>query len=860
MTDNDIELEDIQIVDVTGKAYRDRQPKNKKKGFSCDPSLRATTILIFLCIGVIYVVGVIIANVRMRVSLSSLDEGTCKDSIDRFALLMHNDMLKMQQLTKHAAWSDITAQAISHVDDKTLVDTFIKSFLNNSMSVDEKGNYVFLYNIGSEINYWAMINSTTYETVWSYYFPSDGNNVAGPNLTEPSPRFPPKFFKEAIKGTKNPTDGWLSLYNPDVVKEPMIVSFEAIMVPDDSGEIKDKTVYGYLVAARTIRACIQQFSDSVPSCISMISLDKDLDDFDKTDKNMWNDSEPGTFTESGLFSGTPSFVQRESSYLMKSKTRVCPAVRLFNATDNLMSGYFKLCGFDPKDSDESSCFSLRIDRPMSMVDQGTGPVITLSVEIVAMMIILCIFFVVFLDCVVLRRIVNLSNVIRKQTRGHQEAMKGSEEDSTTTMSVTEEKYGGSHSASGKRGKSALGSTDNSRTTTSSDGGYVPSMGSDTSDEIGNLKRVMEQNAHGLRRRLDAVNESIRSEQQKTIRHKQAMQLLNLWCGRKDYFPGLRPNAIQLRYEPTRTLDDLLANPLAIEYLKSHCDSDRSLENLWFLLDVSWLQELESAEDNEQDPEKRKQIHDVASSSAVTILSRYIAVNAPQQINISAATFKTLRGKGDVYERGMFEDAVGEVKLMLNTDILPRFQKSAAYSAMSETLFIDSSGGGDESEFSDETVSTAGSILTDEGEDGEGGVTRVFAHTFKNLHTTFDVGPDTDASSTYSADSTRAANALMGNVPITASLVAGTQTTSTTERNTTESSKDDSSVASSEKKASSKKGAEPAEQKPKKEKSKPAKKNKGESSKSSSDSTDSSGHSVSSNSVSVSGSESSSSSD
>jgi len=860
--DSGIELDDIQVVEVTGKAYKDRRPRSKRSGCSCNPSLRATTILIFVCIGIIYVIGVIIANVRMRVSLEELDEGACGDSVNRFTLLMFDDMVKLQQLTRHAAWSNLTAEAMLHPDDELTFNYWVQTYLNNSALydengmpvLDENGLMIYAYNTGSEINYWALIDKD-FNTTWRVYYPDDENFRVGPILTEPAPIIPPKFFKEALKDVKKPEDyttGWYTVYKPDVVQEPLIVTVEAIMVPNAVGEIEDFTVYGYVVAARTVRPRLTLFADSVPTCISMISRMDDDKDFDDDDVSHWKDSTPGTFTGKREFSGKATFMQRDKKYLEKSKTRVCPAIPLFNMTDKLMTGYFNLCGFDPE-KDEQSCFLMRFDRPMSMVDQGTRPVIYLSIEIIGMMVILCVIFVIFLDCVVLRRIVNLSNVIRKQTHGHQAAQKDTEEDTATASAAeekNEQKRGGS--SGGKKGKSAR-SSEGSRTT-SSDGGAAPAYGASARDEIGNLKRVMEQNALGLRKRLESVNESIKIEQQKTIRHKQAMQLLNLWCGRKDYFPGLRPNAMQLRYEPNRSLDDLLANPLAIEYLKSHCDSDRSLENLWFLLDVSWLEELETAEDNEDDPQKRQQIHDVASASAMTILSRYIAVNAPQQINISAATFKTLREKGDVYERGMFEAAVSEVKLMLNTDILPRFQKSSAYSAMSETLFIDNSGGGDESEFSDETVSTAGSILTDEGEDGEGGVARVFAHTFKNLHTTFDVGHDGDASSTYSADSSRATNTLTSNAPVTASLVAGTQTTTTGDKDTVESSKDSkegSSVDVSEKE-------EPKKEEPKNEEPKALVTKKDESD-SSSDSSDSSSHSISSDSMTMSGSDGSSSS-
>jgi len=270
-----------------------------------------------------------------------------------------------------------------------------------------------------------------------------------------------------------------------------------------------------------------------------------------------------------------------------------------------------------------------------------------------------------------------------------------------------------------------------------------------------------------------------------------MQLLSLWCDRSDFFPGLRPDAAMLRYEPTRSLDDLLSNPIAVEYLKSHCDSDCTLENLFFYLDVSWLYEIECAEDQEEDAAKRVLVHEVASATAATIIERYIAEDAPQQINISAATFKVLRSRGTSYKRGMFNDAVGEVKLMLNTDILPRFQSSAAYTAMSENIYVDGIAEED-SDWSSESVSTAGSVLSDEPNPG---APNVVAFNFRNLYATFD--GDSDLGSTY----TNELSIVEDPDPATSSLKTGStlkpgsakQATETHEGTISSSSKDGSSV-------------------------------------------------------------------
>jgi len=883
----DIELDDYQVVEVTGKAYRDKQRRPRKNKCECNPSLRATTIIIFVCIGIVYIAGVALGNVMMFNSLEYLDQGSSNSSINRLTMLIEDDVIKLKQLVNVFAMTPLTQGAVEAIlMDPTVVDnerglnglaSFIGTFINTTTVVDEQMNPVYdeygrpvtMFGTSSEVNYWAILDAN-FNTLWAIYHPQVPGEAALAGLARkyPSPVFLPERLLRAVEKSGRPANdlaGWTMVLTPDTgSSEPMIMSLD--IIPNFTAGFPFVTqVAGYLIGGRCVGPRVKLFSDDVPSCITMQTDDSDEEKakWDEVDMEMFDKVEAGSFGVNKSYAGVPAFTKRENATMAKARGRICPSVPLFNATSSLMVGYMKLCGEDPKvyGYNKSSCFLMRLDRPMSMVDQGTAPVISLSAEIIAMMIFLCVVFVFFLDFVVLRRIVNLSNVIRRQTKDHANALKD-EDEGTATSSVKDDntqKRGkaGKSGKSGKSGRSASGTSENSRTTTSSDGGGEHRASA--RDEIGNLKRAMEQNAQGLRKRLESVNDNIKVEQQKTIRHKKAMQLLNLWCGRKDYFPGLRPNAVQLRYEPNRNLDDLLANPLAIEYLKSHCESDRTLENLWFILDVSWLEELETAEDNEENAEKRAQIHDVAVCAAKTILQRYIAVNAPQQINISAGTYKKLREKGDHYARHMFEEAVSEVKLMLNTDILPRFQKSAAYSAMSETLFYDSAGGDDEPEFSDETVSTAGSILTDEADEGEDGVTHVFAHTFKGLHQAFEVGHD-DNSSTYSASSSHATTS--GAVP-SASLVAGTATTTTAqgEKGTAHTSTKDgtsvsgSSVSDSEEppkmEDDKKKKEEPKKEEPKKEEAK-----KG--SEESSDSSDSSSHSISSDSMSSSSAGSSSS--
>jgi len=781
--DGDIELDDIRVVTVTGKAYKDK-PRESKRKFKCwNPSLRIRTLIIYVCIALAYVIGAIILVGEMRVSLENLDREALNKSIGRFVMFLRDDGERLQPYTKHAAWQRVTAEAVAEgvrnlgidppLQTHTAINKFIQRYLNTTTFYHKNGTIDHVYRCGSMVNFWGMYDSNFTE-LWYEYHPGDGSDscslfpITAQQGRPNAPMFPPDYLRGITGSNENKEEGFLSLFSPIFTKDPMAVSIEAIFIPDENGKISNNTPLGYLLAAKTIKKQVPNFAANVPGCISMVSSVNDEHLFDDEDWRMWNESDPGTFLSNKNYTGAASFTRRSNKYLKNCSVRYCPGIPLFNDTDEMMTGYFTLCGQDPKNetivkSGRITCIEFRMDRPMSRMEEGTAPVIWLSVLVVALMSVLFILFIIFLDFAVLRRVVKLSNIIRHQTAEQRVALKDADD-------VDDKKK-----VKGKRAKNS----DRSSKSSSDDSGLS------TGDEIRNLKRAVEQNTVRLRKRVEAINDIAKVERQKILRHKQAMQLLSLWCDRKEFFPGLRPNALMLRYEPTRSLDNLLANPLSVEYLKSHCDSDCTLENLFFLLDVSWLSEIELAEDEEKDAAKRKQIHKVASETAKTMIERYIADNAPQQINISAGTFEVIRKRGTSYKRGMFNEAVSEVKLMLNTDILPRFQTSTAYSAMSENLYIDSIATDDDSDWSSESVSTAGSVLSDEA--NTGATSGMVAFNFRNLYASFD--GDTDLGSTC----TNEMSVIEDPDPVTTSTITGQIATGTNAGTVSSSTKDGSSV-------------------------------------------------------------------
>jgi len=720
MDNSDIELDDIDVVEVTGSAHHDAVRKRpKRKGCGCRPSLRDATLLIFLALLLIYVIVVIIENVIMQRSFEDLEVSECRRSVNRVSVVIATEMDSLKNLVQqYSFWDAAVEVAVDHDQIQAFVD-------DNFMVSDTE------YNTDLQLNFIAFLDNETFETWWSVYYPppEDNSEQVAEEPSDDKPLLNAEFLKSVAESLEDVSDGWQHIMIPGVVKELFLISVEPIMKSTDEN---DETIYGFLVAGRNLKPRLQTFSNDVPTCLAVETRDSDGQYWDSTDRKMFDGVEKGTFKDDNTYGGEPVFTKRDIKDLNKTVIRVCPEEGV-NETSQMMTGYFELCDMDPDEDGDVTCVKMRLDNPMSMMEQGSPSVTVMSIAICLLMVILCCIFAIFLDCVVLQPVVNLSKVLEKQANWEDD---GFDEDDEKNVVVPKSPSAENLDANEKKTKGKL----NNR------------------DEISKLKRAMEKNASGLRRRLKAVDRELKAEQRKTMKRGQAIQLLNLWRGHNSFFPGLRPNAMQLRYEPPRDVDDLLNNPLAIEFLKSHCETDSTVENLWFLLDVSWLEELEKTREHETEAHKRNQLQDLASGAAATLIDRYISPNAPQPINISAETRDKLREK-DNYERGMFAAAVNEVKMVLSTDVLPRFQKTPLYSAMSEALFINSSGGEPaEGELSEDSASTAGSILTDDAED-DGGVARVFAKTFKNLHTNFASGTtDSDYGSVYSTNTSEGEDA------------------------------------------------------------------------------------------------------
>ena len=308
---------------------------------------------------------------------------------------------------------------------------------------------------------------------------------------------------------------------------------------------------------------------------------------------------------------------------------------------------------------------------------------------------------------------------------------------------------------GTSGSSANTNTNTTSTTTSSSSENENSTGGSSSgnkyDKVAQVQKAMNSNIDVLKADITTANVNVKRERRWRRRYTHALRIMNLWCGRKDVFPGLRgrdrppgsttTTAADLAdyddddddegavprgagagsgstgatttaasniddgrsqmdlntgigangghgYEDM-SVDDVLEHPIAMEFLKVHSRFEESQENIFFLLDATWLQELEKLEEVESDPVKKAQLHDTVVSVADHIVKRYIVKGAPQEINISSESMSIVRKLSGTYSKGMFAKAIYDVKMMTSMDVLSRFKHTTAFLAMSEALDVES---------------------------------------------------------------------------------------------------------------------------------------------------------------------------
>jgi len=758
-------LDDAVVVNVAGHGTKYKIPSPPRTCSFYKGSVRkqlVAALIVNLCL---FIICMSYGTVACFHSLERADTTICGDETTRLAYQFSINIFHFSKLVTLVAESDKLYTGIKQASE------------GNARAVEDAVGDLFF----------------TEDGVWDTSLDLNILTVFYPNLTEVETWYYPSTVpgKESERRGLKDTTNWREIVStkrsttPPVIDKRLIEHFGtnttwAQIIPLGYGG--DLFIYafspvtflngtgtegGYIGIGRLLEGKLRTSAEGISACVTSYLTPNDEYLMDEEEKELF-DRTPSRI----LSTAHPGKVEthfHETTLFDAEKNRFCPGNVALLKSDISVSCFVKFEDPSLKEvlsgpSGSGARYSFRIDFPEVIYDRGSGNTVLIVVLAIIFFGLFLTAFEEFITRTVLKRIKALSSIIKEQTKETEEnryyEITDSVDSDANEMSVLGRGKGGKETK--KQGGSEASSTSSSRSTSS---GSSSSGNFAQRNELTKLRSAMEENALALRDRMDKADQAVHAEKTRFIRNKQTLQLLNMWLGRQDFFPGLKVNALQLRYEPTRGIDDLLDSPLAVEYLKVHCAEEKTLENLLFLLDVAWLKEVEIAQANAETSVQREQLACVAENAAQTIIARYIAEGAPQPINISAETRAVFAEKDEHWHNiGMFDNAEREVRLMLDTDVLPRFRKTVAYTALSETLYFSRENGIGESSasaMSDETVSTFGSIDTDEGTEGEE-LGHNFAHAFTRLHiynrddTVTTAGTDsTGTSGSTTDDSSRA---------------------------------------------------------------------------------------------------------
>jgi sensor domain CHASE-containing protein len=317
----------------------------------------------------------------------------------------------------------------------------------------------------------------------------------------------------------------------------MIASFQSIRYNED-----DPNVVGTLLMAYHFANGLGAIADVVQACITawMPQNASLLDDEYHAFESLLDDAQ-NNWSEWG----SPKYIVSMADVLFADQDgRVCP-----EGSDETVNKHLEAAFFLLRDPIPGHAIGplVRVDHRRNFLLSSTTSLFILLVVIVVSLFALAGLFTLFLDKTVLRRLNKLNSFLT-------DTVVGGIDSSSSSSSVAMPKA--------SRG-----------------------------DEIRRLGRMLRYKLNLVTAELAATAGSL-SEQRIANDHTlAALHLLNLLCGRE----GAPPEELlpQLSPQPSIvvSLEGIMDNPLALEFLKAYCRDESSPENILYILDVEQLRSL-----------------------------------------------------------------------------------------------------------------------------------------------------------------------------------------------------------------------------------------------------------------------------
>lgn len=646
----------------------------KKPFYHIIYSIRGTTITFFIFVFVLVFIVFGALALYMVDRFRDGDYDLCDDNLNSVIRAMNDDAVKLEELLEQFSEWDDTVEAVKSLN--TPNEYFFRQYYQSNYLwdgewiTDMKFNLVAFYDVD-------------HKHLFSEYYPPGTGEVQVVKTRGEVPEF---FSTNASVDLDDTFRGVI------VMPRPMIVVQRPITYSSQT-----RGTQGYIIFAKEISPRIKTYAEEISGCITTWIGNDQLNEHEI--KSIEHHLKPGYIMEDGEWNGPVHHAAMRTKHLKDSSRRVCPDELEFKELSQSAVGYIKVA--DEVDLDGTH-FVLRVDLPETMYNTGLPPSGLLFGITMACILAFVIIGYVYLDLNVLHRLSHIKKFLEKFKREHEQELAQAKMEKAATFRWRK----GNKRSSGMGGSSSLGDTTGSSdskvgATSDSSTGTGTSDKSSTSaddknnerDEIGKLGAALILNVHAMERDIAVINRDIRIQRRWRRRFDLACRLMNFWGGRSKAFPGLYskdpadPEYALTNYNDM-TIDVLLSRPICMEFLRTYAETGEVQENILFLLDVSWLKELERAFDEESDVEKRDNIQDVIKDTVTHIFSRYIKSGAPNELNIAGDTMASIRAQEGTYFRGMFSAVIAEIKMLVATDVLIKFKSTAQYAAMSEALDVE----------------------------------------------------------------------------------------------------------------------------------------------------------------------------
>ena len=676
------------------KKKKNKNKKNKKKVsilamikkpfYHIIYSIRGTTItfFVFVFIFVLAVFGSLALYTMSKFKAGDYD--MCDDNLNSVVRTINDDSVKLRELLVQFAQWDDAVEAVKTIN--TPNEYFFRQYYESNFLWD--GEWI------TDLNYnlVAIYDANHTHLFSEYYLPG----VIGVQATKDKGVVPAFFTTTASQDLPDEYHGIVVL--PDT-GTPMILA----QLPITYSTHSDGSTMGYMIFAKNLEPRVKAYAEEIAGCLTIWVGEEELAEV----SGVANGMSAGYIATDGEWIGSIHHNSWRTSHLNADSYRVCPQELEFDELPQSAAGYIKVG--DEVDSHDSY-FVIRVDLPETMYDTGKPPTGLLFGISMGCILVFIIVGYTYLDLNVLHRLSRIKKFLEKFKREHEEELaeaklektagfrwrKNNSKRMSSAAALQEINTENAVAGGGGSAKTGVPGTSDSST------GTGPSDKSSTSgddnrnnerDEIGKLGAALIFSTKAMERDIAVINRDIRTQRRWRRRFELACRLMNFWGGRTKAFPGLyskdpaAPDYALTNYNDM-TIDVLLSRPICMEFLRIYAETGEVQENILFLLDVSWLKELERAFDDESDVDKRDRIQETIKDSVTHIFSRYIKSGAPNELNIAGDTMASIRAQEGTYYRGMFSAVIAEIKMLVATDVLIKFKSTAQYAAMSEALDIE----------------------------------------------------------------------------------------------------------------------------------------------------------------------------